>query len=92
MHPSIIPYAKYVRYASYLMTMTDGMKMGIMDLRKALGQRIEAAFFHGEPTYIEHEKRKEVRAVLVPPAWVTELEELRAFKRQFDHDHSPGKE
>lgn len=61
--------------------------MGIMDLRKTLGQRIEAAFFHGEATYIEHEKRKEVRAVLVPPAWVTELEELRAFKARIDAGH-----
>lgn len=71
-----------VTYASYLMNMTGGIKMGIMDLRRSLGQRIEAAFFHGEATYIEHEKRKEVRAVLVPPAWVDELEELREYKRK----------
>lgn len=65
------------------MYMTDGIvKMGIMDLRKSLGQRIEAAFFHGEATYIEHEKRKEVRAVLVPPAWMAELEQLREEKRK----------
>lgn len=62
--------------------MTGGKKMGIIELRKTLGQRIEAAFFHGEVTYIEHEKRKEVRAVLVPPSWVDELEELRAFKKR----------
>lgn len=66
------------------MYMTGGMKMGIMDLRKTLGQRIEAAFFHNEATYIEHEKRKEVRAVLVPPAWVDELEELRKFKAEIE--------
>jgi predicted unusual protein kinase regulating ubiquinone biosynthesis (AarF/ABC1/UbiB family) len=70
----------YSTYASYLMYMTGGKKMGIMELRKALGQRIEAAFFHNEATFIEHGKKGEVRAALVPPAWVEELEELREFK------------
>lgn len=63
--------------------------MGIMELRRALGQRIEAAFFHDEATYIEHEKRKEVRAVLVPPSWVSELEDLRKFKADAEAKRPP---
>ncbi len=78
----IIPYAMYSTYARYLTHMKGVIKMGIMDLRKTLGQRIEAAFFHNEATYIEHGKKGEVRAALVPPGWVDELEELRAFKQR----------
>ncbi len=72
----------YSTYASYLTDMTGGKKMGIMELRKALGQRIEAAFFHNEATFIEHGKKGEVRAALVPPSWVKELEDLREFKKR----------
>ncbi|WP_328344859.1 hypothetical protein [Micromonospora sp. NBC_00421] len=52
--------------------------MGIMQLRKALGQRIDAAFFHGEPTIIKNEKKDEPRAALVPYGWLMELYERRA--------------
>ena len=62
--------------------------MGIMEVRKTLGQRIEAAFFHGEATYIEHEKRKEVRAVLIPPSWMDELTALREEKRKREEAES----
>ncbi|MEV2239483.1 hypothetical protein [Micromonospora sp. NPDC049891] len=51
--------------------------MGIMQLRKALGQRIDAAFFHGEPTVIKNEKKDEPRAALIPYDWLVELYERR---------------
>jgi hypothetical protein len=87
---TVVAYAMCVTYANYSTDMTGGKKMGIMELRRALGQRIEAAFFHNEATFIEHGKKGEVRAALVPPAWVAELEELRTFKLRVTEQNPPA--
>lgn len=52
--------------------------MEIAELRRNLGARVEAAHFHKEVTFIEHGKRHELRAALVPAEWVAELRDLRA--------------
>lgn len=51
--------------------------MNIADLRRELGDRIEAAFFRDEPTIIRHGRRQEPRAALVPAKWLDELYRLR---------------
>lgn len=68
----------YIRYAGYLPNMEAVTVMGIMELRSRLGERIEAAFFHNEPTVVKHEKRNQPRAALVPYEWLIELQERRA--------------
>ncbi len=73
-----IPYAMHITYASYLKYMKGVETMGIMQLRKALGQRIDAAFFLKEPTIIKNEKKDEPRAALIPYDWLIELYERRA--------------
>lgn len=72
----------YVTYASNITDMKDVKTMGIMQLRKSLGQRIDAAFFHGEPTVIKNEKKNEPRAALIPYDWLVELYERRARDKQ----------
>lgn len=81
-----IAYAMYSTYASYLTYMKGVETMGIMQLRKALGQRIDAAFFHGEPTIIKNEKKDEPRAALIPYSWLDELYELRERYKQESTD------
>lgn len=68
----------HITYASYLKYMKGVETMGIMQLRKALGQRIDAAFFLKEPTIIKNEKKDEPRAALIPYDWLIELYERRA--------------
>lgn len=51
--------------------------MGIAELRRTLGDRIEAAHFRKEVTFVEHGKRHERRAAIVPAEWVAELRQLR---------------
>jgi hypothetical protein len=63
----------YVTYASYLMDMKGIITMGIMELRRSLGQRIDAAHFHGEPTIIQNDKKKEPRAAIVPYGWLVDM-------------------
>lgn len=75
---TLIAYSMYGTYASYLMCMKDVETMGIIELRKNLGRRIDAAFFHKEPTVIKNEKKNEPRAALIPHEWLEELYELRA--------------
>lgn len=41
--------------------------MGIADLRPVLGERVDAAYFQGEPTVIT--KNDKPRAAIVPYAW-----------------------
>jgi hypothetical protein len=65
------------------MAMEDKV-MGIGELRADLGGRVEAAFHHGEPTIVEHGKRKERRAALVPYVWLEELYRLRAQQAPSD--------
>jgi len=60
------------------MHMKDVETMGIIDLRRNLGRRIDAAFFHKEPTIIKNEKKNEPRAALIPYEWLEELYERRA--------------
>ena len=55
------------------MDMKGIVTMGIMELRRSLGQRIDAAHFHGEPTIIKNEKKNEARAAIVPYAWLVEM-------------------
>lgn len=55
------------------MTMKGIITMGIMELRRSLGQRIDAAHFLGEPTIIKNEKKNEPRAAIVPYAWLVEI-------------------
>lgn len=73
-----LKYMMYNTYASYLMDMEGIKQMGISDLRRDLGERIDAAYFHGEPTIINHAKKAEPRAALVPFAWLEELYARRA--------------
>jgi cell division protein FtsB len=51
-------------------------RMGIKEIRAALGQRIDAAFYLGEVTVLT--KNNQDRAVIAPIKVMTELEELRA--------------
>lgn len=60
------------------MDVEDVETMGIIALRKRLGERIDAAFFHKEPTVIKNEKKNEPRAALIPYDWLVELYERRA--------------
>jgi hypothetical protein len=76
----------YTTYASYLMDMEGIKHMGIADLRRDLGERIDAAYFHGEPTVIRHAKKDEPRAALVPYAWLQELYALRAERSSAGQD------
>ncbi len=57
--------------------MEEPINMGIGELRLALGGRIDAAYFKGEPTIIRNAKKGEPRAALIPYAW---LEELQAYR------------
>lgn len=45
--------------------------MGIVDLRPVLGDRVDAAFYSGEPTVIT--KKGKPRAGLVPYEWLVEM-------------------
>jgi hypothetical protein len=58
--------------------MKDVEVMGIIELRRNLGRRIDAAFFFKEPTVIQNEKKNERRAALVPFEWLEELYAYRA--------------
>lgn len=69
----------YTTNTSYLKDM-ESITMTIVELRKALGIRIEAAFFRKEVTVIRHGKRDEPRAALIPYDWLQELQELRAAR------------
>lgn len=53
--------------------MSEEQSMGIRDLRAELGHRIDAAYFHNEPTIVT--KNGEPRAVLVPYAWYEQHQE-----------------
>jgi hypothetical protein len=68
----------YIMHTSYLMHMEGIHTMGIAELRRDLGRRIDAAYFHKEPTIIRNEKRGEPQAALVPYEWLVELYERRA--------------
>ena len=61
------------------LTNMERIVMDIAELRRHLGERIEAAHFGKEPTMIRHGKRGELRAALVPAEWVNELIALREF-------------
>ena len=51
-------------------------KMGIVELRPVLGDRVDAAYFQGEPTVVT--KNDKPRAILAPYTWFEELEAYRA--------------
>lgn len=76
---SSILYIMYTMTTSYLSDMED-ITMSIVDLRKDLSGRIEAAHFRNEPTIIRNAKRGEPRAALIPYAWLQELYDLRAAR------------
>lgn len=64
--------------------------MDIAELRRKLGQRIEAAHFGKEPTMIRHGKRGELRAALVPAEWVEELLRLRGEQTEPNPETETG--
>lgn len=75
-HVDSVPYILYMLNTTYLMVMEDKV-MGIGEFRANLADRIEAAAYRDESTVIEHGKRRNQLAALVPFAW---LEELRAYR------------
>lgn len=81
----------YVTYARYLMDMKGIKTMGIMELRRALGQRIDAAHFHGEPTIIKNEKKNEPRAAIVPYSWLVEVCKVKGIPLPDDDDVEQAK-
>lgn len=57
-------------------------KMGIVELRPILGDRVNAAFYQGEPTIIT--KNDKPRAVIASyEQWQTERDELAAYRAQY---------
>ena len=62
-------YTLYITSGVYDAGMADIMHMGTAELRNAIGPRVDAAHFLGEPTIVE--KNGEPRAVLISYAkWV----------------------
>lgn len=57
-------------------------KMGIVELRPVLGDRVDAAYFNGEPTIIT--KNDKPRAVIASyDQWASDREELAAYREKF---------
>lgn len=62
--------------------MEDIRKMGIVELRPILGDRVDAAYFQGEPTIIT--KNDKPRAVIASyEQWSTERAELEAYRAKY---------
>lgn len=61
---------------SYTPCMEGTERMSVEQMRKDLGGRIDAAWFKDEMTVLT--KYGQDRAVIVPPKFVAELEQLRA--------------
>lgn len=59
----------------YASGMEDIVRMGIVDFRKNVGNRVDAAHFLKEPTIITKGLHEEPRAMLIPYEWLHELEE-----------------
>lgn len=66
----------YTLAYQYTHDMGDTKRMGIKEIRAALGQRIDAAFYLGETTTLT--KNNQDRAAIVPMKFLDELAELRA--------------
>jgi PHD/YefM family antitoxin component YafN of YafNO toxin-antitoxin module len=62
--------------------MEDIRKMGIVELRPILGDRVDAAFYQREPTIIT--KNDKPRAVLASyDQWSAERAELAAYRAKY---------
>ena len=70
-------YIMYIMESRYVTHMEDKV-VEIAELRRTLGDRIEAAHFRKEPTLIRHGKRRDLRAAIIPAEWLDELYAFRA--------------
>lgn len=66
----------YSLYRIYTSGMEGIKRMGIVDFRRDVGKRVDAAHFLKEPTIITKGLREEPRAVLIPYEWWDLLEHV----------------
>jgi hypothetical protein len=62
--------------------MEEPRKMKIIEIRPVLGERVDAAFFHREPTVIT--KNDKPRAILASyEQWLQQNEELATYRAKY---------